>query len=61
MYHNGATWTRHLQLEMGVVGDCLKMNEGWASQDSIVLSLKVDHLEGDHFGADVSRAAKTDS
>ena len=40
------TWTQHLQLQIGVVGDGHELHVAWTSQDGVVGSVEPDHLEG---------------
>ena len=40
------TWTQHLQLQIGVVGDSHELRVAWTSQDSVVGPMEPDHLEG---------------
>ena len=38
--------TRHLQLQIGVVGDGHELHVAWTSQDGVVGSMEPDYLEG---------------
>ena len=40
------TWTRHLQLQIGVVGDGHELRVAWTFQDGVVGLVEPDHLEG---------------
>ena len=43
-------WARHLQLEVGVVGDGHELRVAWTSQDGMEGSGEPNHLEGQGFG-----------
>ena len=53
-------WTRHLQLEVGVVGDGHELSVAGTTKDGVVGSPKPYHLEGEHFLAEVGCRAETD-
>ena len=52
---------RHLQLQIGVVGDNHELGETWPAQESLVDAKKVDHLEGEWLLAEVVRLADGDA
>ena len=53
-------WSRHLQLEVGVVGDRHELGVAWPPQDGMVGPWEVHHLEGEDFRAEVGSAAERD-
>ena len=53
-------WTRHLQLQIGVVGDGHELRVAWASQDGVVGPVKPDHLEGKGLRPIIGRIPKGD-
>ena len=52
--------TRHLQLEVGVVGDGHELGVAGASKDGMIGSLKPYHLKGEYFLAEVGCRAEAD-
>ena len=40
-------WTRHLQLQIGIVGDSHELRVAWMSEDGMVGSMEPNHLEGE--------------
>ena len=53
-------WTRHLQLQIGVVGDDHELHVAWTSQDGVVGSVEPDHLEGKSLHPIIGRIPKGD-
>ena len=51
---------RHLQLEIGVVGDGHEFGVAGTTKDGVVGSPKPHHLEGEHFLAEVGCRVETD-
>jgi len=52
--------SRHLQLEVGVVGDCHEFGVAWSPQDDVVGPWEVHHFEGEDLRAEVGSVAKRD-
>ena len=57
---DNAVWSRHLQLEVGVVGDCHEFGVAWPPQDGVVGPWKVHHFKGESLRAEVGMAAERD-
>jgi hypothetical protein len=51
---------RHLELEVGVVGDGHELGVAWPPQHSVVGSLKPDHLEREGFLSEVGGSPEAD-
>ena len=58
--NNDTLWTRHLHLEVGVVGNRHELGIARTPQNGMVCSPKPHHLEGEHFLAEVGCRAETD-
>ena len=56
--NNDTLWTRHLHLEVGVVGNRHELGIAQTPQNGVVCSLEPHHLEGEYLLAEVSRSAK---
>ena len=52
--------SRHLQLEVGVVGDRHELGVAWPPQDGMVGPWEVHHLEGKDLLVEVGSVAKRD-
>ena len=52
---------RHLQLQIGVIGDNHELGEAWLALEGMVDAREVDHLEGERLLAEVVRLAKGDA
>ena len=52
--------TRHLYLEVGVVGDRHEFGVAWPSQYGVVCPTEPNHLEGEYLLAEVCRRAEAD-
>ena len=55
-----AVWSWHLQLEVGVVGDCHEFGVAWPPQDGVVGPWEVHHFEGEDLRVEVGSVAKCD-
>ena len=55
-----AVRSRHLQLDVGIVGDHLELGVAWPPQDGVVRPREVHHLEGKHLRAEVGSVTKLD-
>jgi hypothetical protein len=51
---------RHIELDLGVVGDNHELGEAWLAEEGILDTRKVDDLEGEWFLAEVVRLAEGD-
>jgi hypothetical protein len=51
---------RHLELEVGVVGDGHELGVAWSPQHCVVGSSKPDHLEREGFLSEVGESPKAD-
>jgi hypothetical protein len=59
-HHDDAVRSRHLQLEVGVVGDRHELGVPRMPEDGMVRSLKVYHLEDQGLSVEVAMVAKRD-
>jgi len=53
-----AVRTRHLELEIGVVGDGHELGVAWSPQDCVVGPWEPDHVEGEDLPPEVVRVPK---
>jgi hypothetical protein len=53
-------WARHLELQVGVVGDGHELGEAWLAEESMVNTGEVHHLKGEHLLPKVIRLAEGD-
>jgi hypothetical protein len=56
-YSDDTVWTRHFELEVGVVWDRHEPSVAWASQDSVVRSTESDHFKSESLLSEVGRCA----
>ena len=57
-YGDDPVGTRHLELEVGVIGNGHELGIAWSPQDGVVGTGKVCYLEGDPFCAEVHLTSK---
>jgi len=55
-----AVWSRHLELEVGIVGDGHELGVAWSSQDCVVGPWEPDHVEGEDLPSEVVGGPKAD-
>ena len=57
---NDATWTRHLELQIGVVWDRTKAGESGSSEQCVIAVAEGDDIEDQVFASEVVRRTKDD-
>jgi len=55
-----AVGARHLELEVGVVGDGHKLGIAWPPKDRVVSSREPNHIKGEGLPLEVLRSPKVD-
>ena len=51
-YYN-AVWSRHLELQICVVRDCIEMGESSSSEQCMIATMEGDHVEDQVFASEI--------